>query len=400
MPDIRTRPNKKKPYQVRYVDCANASGYGYQSFRTLKEAKLFAAGLELNNTNTSASKQISVYDAVTQWLNICEKIGRDGRETVEPQTLVEYKRRGKIIQDYPWQKNINELTPIDVIQFRTWLIENKSRDLARRTLSLFHSVILEMKLQGYLNTDPAAGISIKTSGRYEDNEVQIPSDQEISNLFGAMDSLAASKHSQQREAWRKFRPMFYLAGFSGMRPSEYRGLPWKDVETQSVNITQRADKTGIIGPVKSKAGKRTIIVPDIVSELLMDWQGFSGRSGEQLVFATRDGNPLLLNNIFYGAWMPLMEEADLMKEVDSSNGPKKWPKYTMYCLRHYFASKLIESGQDFKYIQKVMGHSKIEITFNNYGHLIKGNEDIYKAAADDMAMSVLATCGQNVAGAA
>ncbi len=301
MPDIRTRPSKKKPYQVRYVDCANVSGYGYQSFRTLKEAKLFAAGLELNNTNTSATKRISVCDAVTLWLNICEKIGRDGRETVEPQTLVEYERRGKVIRDYPWQKNINELTPIDVIQFRTWLIENKSRDLARRTLSSFHSIILEMKLQGYLNTDPAAGVSIKTSGRYEDNEVQIPSDQEISDLFSAMDSLASSKHSQQREAWRKFRPMFYLAGFSGMRPSEYRGLPWKDVETRSVSITQRADKTGIIGPVKSKAGKRTIIIPQVVSELLMEWQEFSGRSGEQLVFATRDDKPLLLNNIFYGA---------------------------------------------------------------------------------------------------
>ncbi len=89
-----------------------------------------------------------------------------------------------------------------------------------------------------------------------------------------------------------------------------------------------------------------------------------------------------------------------MEEVVTRNGTKQWPKYTMYCLRHYFASKLIESGQDFKYIQKVMGHSKIEITFNNYGHLIKGNEDVYQAAADNMAISVLKTCGQSVAEAA
>ena len=47
------------------------------------------------------------------------------------------------------------------------------------------------------------------------------------------------------------------------------------------------------------------------------------------------------------------------------------PKYTPYALRHYFASKLIETGRDLKFIQTAMGHSKIEVTFNVYGHLIR-----------------------------
>jgi len=401
MADIRIRKNKSKPYQVRFSDPATASGFAYKSFRTMKEARHFEAMQLINETErTPSQKRTRIDKAVSKWLDICEKIGRDGREVVEPQTLLEYARRGKVICEYSWTKSLHELKPSDVIDFRTWLIENKSRDLARRVLSSFHSVILEMKMQGYLDTDPAAGITIKSSGRYEDKEVQIPSDVEMRDLFGAVDALATSRHSQKREAWRRFRPMFYLAGFSGMRPSEYRGLPWKDVGDQIITVTQRADQTGIIGPTNSKAARRSIIIPSIVSDILGEWQALTGGEEEQLVFGTQSGKPLLLNNIFYRAWKPLMEEAGLMEEVESKSGVKMWPKYSMYCLRHYFASKLIESGQDFKYIQQVMGHSKIEITFNNYGHLIKGNEEAHKAAADGLADSVLKTCGQNVATAA
>ncbi len=401
MADIRIRKNKNKPYQVRFIDPATATGFAYRSFRTMKEARHFAAlRLVSEPEHVPLSKRIQVEEAVLNWLNICEKIGRDGREAVEPQTLKEYQRRAKVICEYSWTKDIHQLLPTDIIEFRSWLIENKSRDLARRVLSSFHSVILEMKLQGYLNTDPAAGITIKSGGRYDHNEVQIPSNQEMRDLFGAIDTLAVSRHSQKREAWRRFRPMFYLAGFSGMRPSEYRGLPWQGVGEQIISVTQRADQTGIIGPTKSKAARRTIIIPSMVSDMLEEWRDYCRGEDEQLVFSTQSGNPLLLTNIFYRAWMPLMEEAGLMEEVETKKGSKMWPKYTMYCLRHYFASKLIESGQDFKYIQKVMGHSKIEITFNNYGHLIKGNEEAHKAAADLLADSVLKSCGQNVAEAA
>jgi hypothetical protein len=49
-------------------------------------------------------------------------------------------------------------------------------------------------------------------------------------------------------------------------------------------------------------------------------------------------------------------------------------KYSPYALRHYYASKLIEKGKDLKFIQHAMGHSKIEIALNVYGHLLKGRE--------------------------
>lgn len=396
MSDIRKRTGKNgTTYQVRYPTKSTKSGYAFKSFSTAQAARRFSAERVVEGPgDPGAPNPIKVVDAVSLWLNVCENVGRDGREKVEPQTLVEYRRRAKVICEYRWEKYIHELLPTDVIAFRSWLLENKSRDLSRRCLSSFHSVLLEMMLQGYSRNDPAAGISIKSGGRYEDNEVEIPSDTEMSDLYGAIDALAASRHSQICKAWQRYRPMFYLAGFSGMRPSEYRGLPSGHLGFQSVTVLQRADKTGRIGPVKSKAARREIALPSVVAEMLHEWRDRGGFDDEDLLFGTATGKPLLLTNIVHRAWVPLLQEAGLMLLDEEGNSR---PKYSMYSLRHYYASKLIESNQDFKYIQKVMGHSKIEITFNTYGHLIRGNEQAHRDAADALADTVLNPCGKLVA---
>lgn len=45
-----------------------------------------------------------------------------------------------------------------------------------------------------------------------------------------------------------------------------------------------------------------------------------------------------------------------------------------HILRHTFASMLFEKGIDIKIISKVLGHSRVEITYNIYVHLIKSQE--------------------------
>ena len=173
MSDIRKRNGTKgATYQVRYASKASKTGYAYAAFETLKEARSFTENL---GSLRHSSSTLEVTDAVDRWLEICEKVGRDGRETVEPETLKEYRRRAGVMQEYAWTKSIPELEPPDVIKFRNWLLESKTRDLARRTLSSFHSVLIEMQREGHRNDDPAAGITIRSDGRYEaeDDEVVI-----------------------------------------------------------------------------------------------------------------------------------------------------------------------------------------------------------------------------------
>lgn len=332
-------------------------------------------------------QQLHVTEAVQKWLRVCEKIGRDGREKVEPETLKEYRRRARVIEAYSWDKQLHELEPADVVRFRNWLLENRSRDLARRTLSSFHSILIEMKHQGHLKTDPAAGITVKSGGRYEDDEgeIQIPTDKEMRAILAAADSMG-EKNDYMRKCWARYRPLIYLAAFTGMRPSEYRGLSWDDVRSDHVMIRQRADRTGIIGPVKSRAGRRKIFLPEFVVEMLRVWRSECPSSPADLVFPTSTGKPMLLNSIRFGAWIPLLKEVGL---TEARDGTRDLPKYSPYSLRHYYASKLIESKKDLKFIQQAMGHSKIEVTFNVYGHLIRDREDQHKQHAEELAASIL-----------
>ncbi|ABS65781.1 integrase family protein [Xanthobacter versatilis] len=400
MADIRKRAGAKgATYQVRYVVNAGR-GYSYASFRTLKEARAFSENLG-SLVAAPDSGVVSVADAVDRWLAICERTGRDGREKVEAETYKEYARRAKVMKEYSWAKLLHELVPPDIVAFRTWLLENKTRDLARRALSSFHSVLIEMKREGRLTTDPAAGVTIKAGGRYEDEdgEVEIPTDDEVRAIYAAADRLA-TKNAYMAERWARYRPLVYLAGFTGMRPSEYRGLSWKQIGGDHIRVTQRADKTGQIGPVKSRAGRRTLYIPSFLAEMLEVWRSECAASALDLVFPTSSGQPMALVNFRAGGWDPLMKEACLVDRIERDGKQIDVPRYTPYALRHYFASKLIEGGYDLKFIQQAMGHSKIEITFNVYGHLIRGREDHHRQSAEKLAHQILgpvARCGEFVA---
>ena len=392
MADIRKRlSGTKTSYQVRYTDPSTKSGFAYKSFATRKLAQAFRMQKELAEQEALAGIGVrteirSVAQAIDLWLDICERIGRDGREPIEHMTLIEYRRRADVMMRYPWSKPVQQLVTADIVAFRTWLLETVSRDLARRTLSSFHSVLLEMKLQGIIRDDPAAGVTIRSGGRYEDenSEIQIPSDQEVRDILAAADEMG-NANAFMAQVWARYRPLIYLAAFSGMRSSEIRGLAWNDLYHDRVEVRQRADARGVIGPVKSRAGRRTIELSRRITDMIFDWRAHCPTCDADLVFPTRRGRPIPANSIRLKAWLPLLRNVGLT-EIDRSSGRDvEHPRYTPHSLRHYYASKLIEKKKDAKFIQERMGHSSIEITFNVYGHLMKERDEAHRRTAEELA---------------
>ena len=55
---------------------------------------------------------------------------------------------------------------------------------------------------------------------------------------------------------------------------------------------------------------------------------------------------------------------------------------TLHECRHAFASLLIDAGANPKAIQQFMGHSKIQTTFDVYGHLLPGSHDEVRQRMD------------------
>ncbi len=55
---------------------------------------------------------------------------------------------------------------------------------------------------------------------------------------------------------------------------------------------------------------------------------------------------------------------------------------TLHLWSHTFARLLIDSGANPKAIQTFMGHSKIQTTFDTYGHLMPGSHDEVRERMD------------------
>jgi len=396
MSDIRKRTGKNgTTYQVRYASKATKTGYAYATFATRKEAVAFLESGKAQNAGGSRDrdKAITVPEAIDRWLSICEREGRHGKDPVTRAVLENYQRRARFMKQYQWDKRLGEIEAHDVVAFRSWLLANLTRDQAKSTLSSFHSVVLEMQARGLLISDPASGISIQQS-RYKAT-VAIPSLGEMQTILRTCDRLANHRNMTISKAWERYRPMIYLAADSGMRPQEYIALPVSGVLDTGIRVIQALDRSHRIGPPKTQAGRRFIPVgPDTLDMVNYYAANFGDR---QLVFPSREGGHQPYRFFLRRGWHKLMHEAGLVVEDD--RGCSK-PKYSPYALRHFFASMLISQNKNLKFIQTVMGHKNIKITFDVYGHIIQEREAAELEGYSGVISSVRPnSCGESVASA-
>ena len=133
----------------------------------------------------------------------------------------------------------------------------------------------------------------------------------------------------------RWRPLFIVAAFTGLRASELRGLTWKDVDLKAneLHVTQRADRFNTIGAPKSAKSQRTVPFGSFVSNTLKEWQ-LACPPGE-LVFPNGKGNIDCLSNIIRSGLIPAVTAAGLVIAGKA--------KYSgMHLFRHFYASWCID----------------------------------------------------------
>ena len=397
MADIRKRTGSKgTTYQVRYPSKASKTGYAYKTFASLKEARSFLDEGLPKSRHLALSDTKSVSSAVDKWLDTCKHEGRQGRDPVSPATFEVYEYRADIMRTYEWGKPVHELATPDIVAFRSWLLKNYTRDQAKKVLSSFHSVVLEMMSQGLLATDPAAGVTIQQS-RYQE-PVEIPAIEEVQAILGAADQLANHDNQQIAEAWERYRPMIYLAAETGMRPQEYLVVADGDLLDKGVRISQALDRSNRIGPPKSRAGRRYIPVGSDTLKMVKSYQkGRKGPNEGKLVFPGEHGSHQRYNNYLRRGWHTLMEYASMMDEKKVDGRKVTEARYTPYSLRHFYASMLIAQNRDLKTIQERMGHEDAAMTLNVYGHLIRQKQAEEREDEPSVLTHIRKSCGKYVA---
>jgi integrase len=372
--DIRKRTGAKgTTYQVRYPNKAAKSGYAYATFETRKEALDFRDNSRALGSGPTKRGQIrTVAQGLKKWLDVCEHEGRNGRHKVTEGTLTHYEWRRDHILRYDWQKELQELTTPDVIEFRSWLLRNYSRAIAAKLLMSFHSMVLELLARGILSRDIVTGVSIHGSTRH-DTPLAIPTEREVQALLSTADRLANSKNAQIQRSWERYRPMLYLAADSGMRPQEYLVIADYAFRDGGVQVDRALETLGRkIANTKTPAGRRFIELSADVTAMVEHYRKHKTvKNGHKLIFTTASGHWQSPDNWRTRGFYFACEKAGLMETVEEDGKKIEKAKYTPYDLRHFYASMLIEQKVNLKRIQRLMGHEKIETTLNVYGHIIE-----------------------------
>jgi integrase len=199
--------------------------------------------------------------------------------------------------------------------------------------------------------------------------VDIPTPEEVGAILEAAKTVCKGR----------FRPIFVVAAFTGLRASELRGLRWEDVDLNrnELHVRQRADRFRAIGRPKSQAGERTVPFGQFVANTVKEWKLRCPKSELGLVFPNGKGNVEDLVNIVKRGLIPSGIEAKLVKDGTA--------KYTgMHVFRHFYASWCIDRNLPPKVVQEQLGHSSITITFDRYGHLFPRGDDAKEIDAAEL----------------
>lgn len=167
-----------------------------------------------------------------------------------------------------------------------------------------------------------------------------------------------------------YGPVLAIALTTGMRPSEYLGLKWRDVDwtRQTVSVVRslrRLNGRWFFSDTKRSRSRRLIKLQSWIVALLQDLRPTtptnSCSEAVDLIFRTVSGYPI--NSDF------------LAKQFKSILGAAGLPRIRLYGLRHTAASLALAAGVPPKVVSEQLGHASAAFTLDTYAHVLPHMQD-------------------------
>lgn len=177
-------------------------------------------------------------------------------------------------------------------------------------------------------------------------------------------------------------PLYMVAWGAGLRRSEILGLKWEDIDLKKGALSVRrtlvrvkGDPPYKFGEPKTKKSRRTIPLPDQVTQALKVWKKHQAAenlrwNGLHAHVAMEDRpafNPY--NLVFCNEAGEPMNPDYISKTFKKDLEEAKLPEIRFHDLRHGHATQLLELGEDIKVISDRLGHSTITLTADTYSHV-------------------------------
>jgi integrase len=182
------------------------------------------------------------------------------------------------------------------------------------------------------------------------------------------------------------RPIWATAFYAGLRRGELQALRCCDIDLGAslIHVEQGWDQEeGVIDP-KSQSSRRTVPLLALLRDHLDEHLLRIGRSGEELVFGRTASEAFVsstIDNRAKRAWAAA-NAREIEDAEETQREPMPLEPLSLHGCRHTYASLLIDAEANPKAIQECMGHSKIQTTFDIYGHLLPGSRDDVRKRMD------------------
>jgi len=159
-----------------------------------------------------------------------------------------------------------------------------------------------------------------------------------------------------RENERRHFPMFFTMARTGMRLGEAFGLQWQDVNLvdREIRIARGVSGGRVETPKSRKA--RTVDMSVALRDVLQHHDAASkakalesGKERPEWVFPSMEGTFLDRANV----------EKAFKRALKDGGLPLH---FSPHCLRHTYASLLLQDGVSPAYVQEQLGHSSIKLT--------------------------------------
>jgi len=350
------------------VDYRDAAGIRrWVTCRTRDQAdKVLANSIDASRqpVTPTVDPDISVADYCSHWLDQI-------RHTLKPRTIETYHDAMRL-HGFPLLGRV-QVRRLQRGQIKAALTHKLAQGLSRGTVRILHATLRAMLNaavdDGVIAANPAdkMGRHLKlvptTATRQE--EIKAMTREQLAAFLAAAQVTA----DDRRQA-----ALFLTLARTGMRLGEAFALQWPDIDFEAREIrVARAFSNGRLETPKSGHG-RTVDMSRQLAGVLRHLQ--VERNAEKLtrgwpvvppwVFCSETGTPLNKSNV-RRAFNRLLKRAGLPAH------------FSPHCLRHTFASLLLQQGESPVYVQRQLGHASIKLTVDTYGKwLPMGN----KAAVD------------------
>jgi integrase len=337
----------------------------WRTFTTRREAEDYLAEVipgSRQRRRAAVPVTITLSDYAERWVQLIAS-------TVKPRTVASYAGmlRLHILPAFgAWRVQY-----LDKGTIKNLLADKLAHGLSKNTVRILHATLRALLTaavdDGVIPVNPAEKLGrqlrlvVPKSARQEEIKAMTREQREVFLQTAANETPA-------------YFALFVTLAGTGMRLGEALALQWDDLDLEGREIrVQRALSRGRIDTPKAGHG-RTVDISQMLARMLRQLEQLRGAEMAvrgwpvvpSWVFCTRAGTP--------------MDESKVRRAMRAVLTRAKLPlHFSPHCLRHTYASLMLQQGESLTYVQRQLGHASINLTADTYGKWLPlGN----KAAVD------------------